>query len=534
MTGSLSAIVLVAAVVGFVAGWIVLTLTTVAALKSRCGELQSANSDLTERERGTHADRSVASAVQARLEAEVAAAREERAAGAEREAALHRQLAAAMTAHATAEQIVADIKTARAEADSKFAEVANKVIADARASLLEATSEKVKTEGEAARAEAQAKLAEISAGLTARLGELGTALAAMQTAREQDTQKIAGELGALGQKAAALSEAIAMTHTATNRVSTLLSTRQARGAWGEYELKRLIEMTGMTEHVSFDVQKAGYGDDERGRPDVVLYIAGGGTLPIDAKVPFDAYQEAVEATDEGVRTTRLADAVSAVRGQVKTLAQRRYHSTPGCIGWTIMFVPIESMLSSVLASDSGILQYAIENRVLIASPLSLLVYLFAFAQGWSYASQQENAQQILEQAKQMVGRLAPFVEHLTKVGGAIQSASDAYNRAVGSFDRSVAPQARRIYELGGADELPPLVAKPVEVRLLDPDKYVLEQQRLLPEEPALSADAATETAATASADEAADRRADRLGNDAGAVDADTLFAVRTTAPQTVT
>jgi len=480
---------------GFVAAWVVLTVTTVAALRSQCGELRSSNADLTDRERTAHAEHSVAAAAQARLEAEIAAAREERTAAAEREAALHRRLAEAMAAQASAEQAIADLKNARAEADSKFAELANKIIADARASLVEAASEKVKVEGEVARAEAQAKLAEISAGLNARLGELGSALAAMQTAREQDAQKIAGELGALGQKAAALSEAIAMTHTATNRVSTLLSTRQARGAWGEYELKRLIEMTGMTEHVSFDVQKAGYGDDERGRPDVVLYIAGGGTLPIDAKVPFDAYQEAVDATDDGLRAARLADAVSAVRGQVKSLAQRRYHSTPGCIGWTIMFVPIESMLSSVLAADSGILQYAIDNRVLIASPLSLLVYLFAFAQGWSYASQQQNAQNILEQAKLLVGRLAPFVEHLTKVGGAIQNASDAYNRAVGSFDRSVAPQARRIYELGGADELPPLVAKASEVRLLDSDKYVFGQQRLLPEPAALEGDSPDESAA---------------------------------------
>ncbi|MBV9441032.1 MAG: DNA recombination protein RmuC [Candidatus Eremiobacteraeota bacterium] len=491
MTASLSLLVplvagtVVGIVLGVAAAAIVISHTALKALRAQLAERTRGRDEESERVRALQAQGAEARVGQARAEAERelaaglrdAAERRERAARTEldnvRQSAIERErefearLADAIAARARAEADLENVRTARAEADSRFGELAQKIIADAQAALTQTAATQVKADGDAARAEAQAKLAEITAGLTARLDELGTALGALHTARERDSQDLATHLGALGQRAAALADAIAVAQRATDRVSTLLSTSQARGAWGEFELRRLIEMTGMTEHVSFGVQQTGYGDDLRGRPDVVLFIAGGGTLPIDAKVPFEAYQAAACASDPAEREARLSEAVAALKTHVRVLAQKQYHAAGGCIGWTIMFVPIESMLSTVLGRDPELLHYALENHILIASPLSLLVYLYAFAQGWSYASRQENARHILEHAKTLIARLGTFAAHFMRVGAAIDTMAEAYNSAVGSFERNVGAQARRIYELGGAEELTLLPPRPVELREVD-------------------------------------------------------------------
>jgi DNA recombination protein RmuC len=445
-------------VIGIAATAILMTQTILKGSRSDLAALrESARSDMAALERRA----------QTALEATQHQARSDIEALHQIEHALQSRLTDAREAQGRAEAELKSLKTARPEADSAFAELARKIITDAQAGLAQAAAEKIKTETATLNRVAEGRLAEVTSGLTAKLEGLGSAINALQAARTEDSKQLAGQLGALGQQTSALSEAVAETRNAADRVTSLLSKSQARGAWGEYELKRLIEMTGMTEHVSFEVQQTGYGEDERGRPDVVLFIADGGSLPIDAKVPFIAYQAAVESQEPVERTKRLTEAATAVRVHIRALAQRRYHATPGCIGWTVMFVPIESMLSSVLALDPTILDYAIDSRILIASPLTLMVYLHAFAQGWSYARQQENAQAILEHAKVLVSRLTPFIGHLVKLGDRLGKALVSYNGAIGSFETSVAPQARRIHEMGGAEELSPLSPVAAEIREFD-------------------------------------------------------------------
>jgi DNA recombination protein RmuC len=376
-------------------------------------------------------------------------------------------IATARAAQATAEANLSSLKSARAEADSAFAESSRRIIQDAQTALVAAAAEKLQTTTSASEAAIASRFAEVGNALSTQINGLGSALAALEHARVQDREALAGHFGVLREQTGSLAVAVEQTRAATDRVSSLLSTSQARGSWGEYELRRLIEMTGMTEHVSFEVQRAGYGDEGRGRPDVVLFIAGGGTLPIDAKAPFSAYQTATLTQDEAQRAEHLADAVTAVRNHVRALAARRYHATPGCIGWTVMFVPIESMLSAVLSADPTLIDVAMEGNVLIASPLTLMIYLHAFAAGWGYAKQQQNAQTIIEHAKVLVSRLAPFVTHLARIGERITGAADAYNAAIGSFEKNLAPQARRIHEMGGAEAIPELPGLAIELRQPD-------------------------------------------------------------------
>lgn len=349
---------------------------------------------------------------------------------------------------ARATATVAQMKLSEADVDARLQRIAGVYVAEARETLVNAAAERFAGDASTFR---ESLVASVSP-LNERLEVLGKSLTDLGTARTEEQSRVATLLSGLDRKMAGIDEA-------TRRVERVLGNSQARGSWGEFELKRLLELTGMTEHVSFDTQESGYGATESGRPDVVLKIPGNLTVPIDAKVPFARYQEAVRAESEGEREPLLDQAVAAIRNHVRVLATRKYHDSPACIGWTIMFVPIEAMLATIFARDHDVLEFARESRVLIASPLTLMLYLEAFSRGWAAQKQSENATLILEQARVLVNRLTGFAEKFGKVGTSLNGAIERYNEAAGSFDGRLAPQARKIAELRGDFEN---VSAPVE------------------------------------------------------------------------
>jgi DNA recombination protein RmuC len=367
-----------------------------------------------------------------------------------RGAEAERELAGAL---ATLEQM----KRCEADVDARLQRVAATYVNEARETLLAAASERFA--GDAATF--RERLVASVSPLNERLDSLGVSLASLGTARTQDQERVATLLEGLSSKMAGIDDA-------TRRVERVLGNSQARGSWGEFELKRLLELTGMTEHVSFETQESGYGSDGGGRPDVVLRIPGKLTVPIDAKVPFARYQEAVSAQSEAEREPLLVEAVAAVRGHVRALSARGYHAKPSCIGWTIMFVPIEAMLSTLFARDHDIFELARTSRILIASPLTLMLYLEAFSRGWAAQKQSENAETILAEARTLVTRLGKFGDKFASVGKCLGSAIEHYNDAVGSYESRVAPQARKIIELRGDPDEPAVVPERlVAVRALD-------------------------------------------------------------------
>ncbi|GAC1476117.1 MAG: hypothetical protein PVSMB8_02380 [Vulcanimicrobiaceae bacterium] len=363
---------------------------------------------------------------------------------------LERDLAAA---HAT----IAQIKAGERDVDERFQRVAAQYVAEARDVLVKAAADRFQGDASLFRE----KLVASVAPLNERLESLGKSLTDLGTARTADQERVATLLQGLDAKMAGIDHA-------TRRVERVLGNSQARGSWGEFELKRLLELTGMTEHVSFETQEAGYGSDATGRPDVVLRIPGNLTVPIDAKVPFARYQEAVSAQSEIEREPLMDQAVVAIRAHIKVLAARKYHAAPACIGWTIMFVPIEAMLATLFARDRDIFDVARSARVLIASPLTLMLYLEAFSRGWAAQKQSENATAILEEARTLVTRLNVFTEKFGKVGTSLGTAVERYNDAVASFEGRLGPQARKIAVLrGDTDEAPQLVQLASRARVVD-------------------------------------------------------------------
>jgi DNA recombination protein RmuC len=411
-------------------------------------------------ERQLTSERIAAAAMRADLDhlgaqiVEVKASRDEalgaRDCSAHRAAELERELAAA---NAT----LAQLKLNEGDVDARLQRIAGVYVAEAREVLVRAAAERFAGDASTFRESLVASVTPLSE----RLDVLGKSIGELGTARTEDRARVATLLDGLHAKLSGLDEA-------TRRVERVLGSSQARGSWGEFELKRLLELTGMTEHVSFETQESGYGTDASGRPDVVLRIPGNLTVPIDAKVPFARYQEAVSAHSEAEREPLLDQAVAAIRGHVRVLGARRYHESPACVGWTIMFVPIEAMLATLFARDHEIFEFARGSRVLIASPLTLMLYLEAFSRGWAAQKQSENATVILDEARLLVKRLTTFAERFGKVGSTLNSAIEKYNEAAASFEGRLAPQARKIVALrGDPEDVPPAVEQVARARAID-------------------------------------------------------------------
>lgn len=229
--------------------------------------------------------------------------------------------------------------------------------------------------------------------------------------------------------------------------------RQARGRWGEMQLENLIRAAGMTEHCDFDRQRRLNGNGgNRGIPDLVVRFPGGGSLAVDAKAPLDAYLDATDpnATPER-QAERLRAHARALRGQVDALARRRYPDEMDGPPFTVLFLPMESLLAEAERCDSGLIRDAWSKRVVIATPTTLLALLWSAAASWRDFHGTRRADELRRQALEAGSRLEKFLEHFAGVGTGLAKATDAYNAAVGSGERRLFPQLQRLRELEGGE-----------------------------------------------------------------------------------
>jgi DNA recombination protein RmuC len=238
----------------------------------------------------------------------------------------------------------------------------------------------------------------------------------------------------------------------TISLTEALRSPTVRGRWGEIQLRRVVEMAGMVNHVAFDEQAA----TELGRPDMIAYLPNGGVLPVDSKVPLSAYLSAMEAQDEDTRKRHMEEHARAMKTRVKELGQKQYWDQfKKAPDFVVMFVPNEACLGAAFERDEGLLEYAIDKKVLISSPVTLLALLRAVAYGWQQHRITENALKIADEGRELYGRLENFVGHFTELGDSVEKVVRKYNAAVGSFERRLMPAARRFHEMGlsGKEEL---------------------------------------------------------------------------------
>lgn len=237
----------------------------------------------------------------------------------------------------------------------------------------------------------------------------------------------------------------------TSTLVKALRQPKTRGEWGEVQLKRCVEIAGMTEHVDFTVQTTLYGDEGMLRPDAIVMLPAGRKVVIDSKVPLDAYLEVLEAEDESTRRGELIRHARQVRDHITKLSSKRYQDqfesgdTPDFV---VCFMPSEAALHAAFEAEPSIYDYALEQKILIATPTTLVGLLRTVELGWRQERIAAEAQEIATAANELYGRVGTFLGHLSKAGRQLNSAVGAYNDAIGSAESRVLPNLRRIRELG--------------------------------------------------------------------------------------
>ena len=353
----------------------------------------------------------------------------------------------------------------------------------------------------AATADERARAAQERAALLERHATERTALAEGQLAQRFDVQELVGPMRetlarveqqlresdvARAESHAALAEQVEFTRRGaeqlkeqTQALVTALQRPEARGRWGELQLRRVVELAGMAAHVDFDEQVIVEGGQ---RPDMVVRLAGGKNVVVDSKVSLSAYLEAAATADETTRANRLAAHARHLKTHVDSLASKAYWAAlPETPEFVVMFVPGEAFLAPALDVDSSLLEYAIARRVHIATPTTLISMLRTIQYAWQQEKLSENARAVFEVGRELYDRLSGFGRHLERVGKSLTNAVGSYNQAVGSLETRVLVSARKLAALGVVDaEL--TAAEPVgeTARPLSAPELVAAEPELLP------------------------------------------------------
>ena len=235
----------------------------------------------------------------------------------------------------------------------------------------------------------------------------------------------------------------------TASLVTALRAPATRGRWGELQLKRVCEMAGMIEHCDFEQQSSADTDDGRVRPDLIVKLPGGMNVVVDAKVPLEAYLNALETEDDDERAAHLEGYGRHVRDHLRKLGAKSYQdSFSPSPEFVVLFLPSESFHSAALEQVPDLIQEGVDNKVLIATPTSLIGLLKVVAYGWRQERMAESAEQVAELGRQLHKRIATMAGHLTKLGRAINTTTNAYNDTIGSLERQVLVSARKLSDLG--------------------------------------------------------------------------------------
>jgi DNA recombination protein RmuC len=337
----------------------------------------------------------------------------------------------------------------------------SKAIADAIPGFLEANNEARKVDVQAAEAALQKREAEFRR-LTEPIGKNLKKIEEEVSTLSRDRRAADGAVKTL---LAEMKIGLGDLGTQTGTLVKALRQPKTRGEWGEVQLKRCVEIAGMTEHVDFEMQQTFHGDDGMLRPDAVVMLPGERRVVVDSKVPLDAYLEVLEAEDESARRGELIRHARQVRDHIKKLASKRYQDqfesgeTPDFV---VCFIPSEAALHAAFEAEPSLYDYALEQKILIATPTTLVGLLRTIELGWRQERLAAEAQEIASAAKDLYGRMGVFLKHMSKAGRQLGSAVNAYNEAIGSAESRVLPQMRRFQELGAASGDDLEAPKPVE------------------------------------------------------------------------
>jgi DNA recombination protein RmuC len=262
-------------------------------------------------------------------------------------------------------------------------------------------------------------------------------------------QRRAEHFGAVSERLDVVTQSSEALRAETRALVQALRAPQVRGQWGELQLRRVVELAGMLEYCDFDTQLTVRNDAGVQRPDLRVRLGGGRSLVVDAKAPLAAYLDALAATDGESRRALLAQHAQQVRAHVQQLAQKRYWAQfIDAPEFVVLFLPGEAFFAAALEADPSLLEAGVQQRVLLATPTTLIALLRAAALGWREERLAAGAAEVSALGRELHERLGVLAEHVGDVGAALGRAVEAYNRALGSFESRVLPSARRFETLG--------------------------------------------------------------------------------------
>ncbi|MDX1443000.1 MAG: DNA recombination protein RmuC [Gammaproteobacteria bacterium] len=255
--------------------------------------------------------------------------------------------------------------------------------------------------------------------------------------------------GSITEQLKNLSETQQRLHGETANLVKALRRPEVRGQWGELTLRRLAELAGMVDHCDFYEQENQNTDAGSLRPDMIVRLPDERELIVDVKTPLDSYMNAMEATSDSERETALLAHARGVRKRINELAKKEYwNQFDKSPDFVILFIPGDQFLAAALDRDPNLIEDALRQKVMLATPTSFVALLKAVAYGWRQVALAENAETVRKLAEDLYHRLATYGEHMNRVGKSLGSAVDHFNKAVGSLERNVLPGARKFTELG--------------------------------------------------------------------------------------
>jgi DNA recombination protein RmuC len=356
--------------------------------------------------------------------------------------------------------VAISMRRSRERMREQLSSISAEVLAQTGESLAQRVTESRRAEQERAAGEMATRTEQIK-GLVGpvqeKLGRMESEIGRLERERRQAQ-------GELAQMVRQLGDGVGTLRQETGNLVSALKRPSTRGSWGEIQLRNVVEMAGMVSHCDFVEQSTIQTGEGTLRPDMLVRLPGGKLVVVDSKVPLDAYLSALEAGEEDERELHTARHARQTREHIAKLAskgyQRQFDSTPEFV---VMFVPSDGIYQAALAQDPALIEYGVQQQVLMATPTTLIGLLWAVHYGWRQELIAESAREIAESARELHSRLGRFVEPFAKVGRQLDSAVGAYNEAIGSFEHRVMPQVRKIEEAGAASERKVLAPDAVEI-----------------------------------------------------------------------